>query len=64
MSQPKIKVIAHRNSFVVEVFQEDRVLYTIPCINSCHFYAVLFLLKKQLLEGKKIESEILSLKKD
>ena len=63
MKKMELKVVPDEKQLKVDVVQEDRVLYSINCVNLCHFYAVSFLAQKKI-EGNNINSEIFSLKKE
>jgi hypothetical protein len=63
MKKMELRVVPDEALLRVDVVQEDRVLYSINCVNLCHFYAVAFLAQKKI-EGKEIDSEIFKLKKD
>lgn len=56
-----LKVVTDEKQLKVDVVQEDRVLYSVNCVNLCHFYAVAFLAQKQI-EGQNVDSKIFNLK--
>jgi hypothetical protein len=63
MTKMDLKVVPDEKLLKVDVVQEDRVLYSVNCVNLCHFYAVAFLAQKKI-EGQNVDSEIFNLKKE
>jgi hypothetical protein len=63
MDKMLLSIVPNEEKLTIDVVQGERVLYSIPCINTTHFYTVWLLVEKKL-EGKEIESSILGIKKD